>query len=264
MTFRVGRPSTDFVITARTDTDGIVAFEIMDLPYRGTIRVVEELPPQTTHVVACCVDGAGTPLSISSEPFPGNERLIRVAQLSVGATGDVRCDWYNVPPAQPKPGAEGSITVVKFLCQGKSNNKYDWEDDCESYGAGAEFTLTRISNSAVTEGTTAANGKLVFANLADGAYALDETSGDWCHAEADHVDASGNVKVMDGGNTDVYIYNCDKPVDRLPSTGIGPSGQPGGIGGAMLIWGAGSIVGLLLLRRIRQPRPAHAVIRRAA
>ena len=92
MTFRVGRPYTDFVITARTDTDGIVAFEIMDLPYRGTIRVVEDLPPATMHVVAYCVDDAGTPLSISNEPFPGNKPLIRAAQLSVGATGDVRCE----------------------------------------------------------------------------------------------------------------------------------------------------------------------------
>ena len=169
-----------------------------------------------------------------------------------------------MPPAQPKPGAEGSITVVKFLCQGKSDNKYDWEDDCESYGAGAEFELTRISNGAVTEGATAANGKLVFANLADGAYALDETSGDWCHAEADHVDASGNVKVIDGGNTNVYIYNCDKPVDRLPSTGIGPAGQPGGIGGTMLIWGAAGLLGLIAFRCARRPKLQVAPVRRAA
>ena len=88
VTFRVGRPYTDFVITARTDDDGIVVvFDITDLPYRGTIRVIEDLPPGTARVVAFCVDDAGTPLAITDEPFPDNDPPIAAALVTVGETG---------------------------------------------------------------------------------------------------------------------------------------------------------------------------------
>jgi hypothetical protein len=95
--FRAGRPYTDFFLTARTDAAGIVAFEFAGLPYRGTLRVIEELPPGTARFVANCVDAAGTPLAITYEDFPENVPPIGVADVSVGDTGDVRCDWYNVP-----------------------------------------------------------------------------------------------------------------------------------------------------------------------
>jgi hypothetical protein len=67
---------------------------------------------------------------------------------------------------------------------------------------------------------------VTFTGLANGAYGLKETTGDWCKAEADHVDASGNVLVVNGGNTNVYIYNCGpKNVHTLPSTGTGGAGS---------------------------------------
>jgi hypothetical protein len=97
VTFWVGRPYTDFVITARTDMEGIVAFEIADLPYRGTIRVIEELPPGTARVVAYCIDDAGVPVTITEEPLPDNNPPIAAALVTVGDAGDIRCDWYNVP-----------------------------------------------------------------------------------------------------------------------------------------------------------------------
>ena len=94
--FRVGRPYTDFFMTARTDDEGVVAFEITGLPLRGTIRVIEELPPQTARIVAYCIDQSGPPLQITYVAMPGNVPPIMVADVAVGETADVRCDWYNV------------------------------------------------------------------------------------------------------------------------------------------------------------------------
>ena len=175
-------------------------------------------------------------------------------------SGQVVCDWYNVPPAK-LPAGNGSITVIKFLCEGNKNNKYDWDKDCDDYGAGADFNLTSTANGVVASGSTGTNSKLVFAKLGDGAYALEETSGDWCHAEADLVDAKGNVLVQNGGNTNVYIYNCSRSsISTLPSTGVGPSGGSG-LGGWMLLWGVASLTGLAVLYRARRPRLAYVRVR---
>ena len=96
VTFRVGRPFTDFVVAGRTDDAGVVVFDIADLPLRGTIRVIEELPPGTARVVPYCVDDAGTPVTISHEPFPNNLPPIAAALVTVGDAGDIRCDRYSV------------------------------------------------------------------------------------------------------------------------------------------------------------------------
>jgi hypothetical protein len=97
VTFRVGRPYSDFVITGRTDSEGIVAFGIAELPYRGTIRISEELPPGIAGAVVYCVDDAQTPLTITDEPVPDNDPPIASALVTVGETGDLRCDWYTIP-----------------------------------------------------------------------------------------------------------------------------------------------------------------------
>jgi hypothetical protein len=96
--FHVGRPMTDFYITGRTNTAGIVAFPIEDLPLNGTIRLIQELPPGTARFVAFCFDEAGAPLAITYEDFPENEPPIGVAAVDVGEEGDARCDWYTAPP----------------------------------------------------------------------------------------------------------------------------------------------------------------------
>jgi hypothetical protein len=94
--FQVGRPMTDFFITAYTDAAGLVAFDITGLPLNGTVRLIEELPPQTARIVAYCVDQAGTPLPLTYVAVPMNVPPIMVADVAVGETGDVYCDWYNV------------------------------------------------------------------------------------------------------------------------------------------------------------------------
>ncbi len=99
--FRVGRPFTDvFSEYIPTDAEGLVAFGFDGLPLDGTLRVIEQLPAGTEYFVAYCVDAAGAPLRIDYPDDVGNPDL-GVADVTVGETGDVRCDWYNVPGADP-------------------------------------------------------------------------------------------------------------------------------------------------------------------
>ncbi len=190
ITFQATGPD-DYDASDETGDNGRVAFE-------GLIAgdyVVTEYPPDDPHVavyvVSCTEDGA--PFDFAYDDSTG----LRI-NLELGVDEQVRCNWYNVPP---KPGPSGSITVEKFLCQGNKDNDYDWENDCDVYGAGADFDLLNEDGDVITSGTTNDNGELTFTGLADGAYGLDETSADWCHAEADIVDAKGNVVVEDGGDT---------------------------------------------------------------
>jgi uncharacterized protein (DUF2141 family) len=255
VTFTANGPS-GYEASETTGDNGVVTFSDLNA---GTYTVAETPPDGVNvavYVVVCTRNG-------NTYDFNYDDSNGLKISIKIPSGTEIVCDWYNVPPAKPQPGASGSVTVIKLLCQGRTDNKYDWENDCENFGAGAEFDLTRLSNNAVLSGATSGNGKLTFPNLADGAYALDETSGNWCHAEADHVDANGNVKVQDSGNTNVYVYNCSKKVNTLPSTGVGPSGGAGGIGGVMALWGLVSVLGIVALRRFRQLRPAYATVRRA-
>ncbi len=181
--------------------------------------VVTELPPGSVHVavyvVACSSGGA-------SFPFTYDDSTGLRINLSLDSGDAVTCAWYNVPPGKPAPTEGGSITIFKYLCQGKSANDYDWFNDCQLWGDGADFALLDARGNTLATGTTDNAGKLVFAGLKDGSYGLDETSGDWCHAEADRVDSRGAVIVADKGNTDVFIFNCSaKRVSTLPATGTG-------------------------------------------
>lgn len=254
VTFTANGPS-GYDASKTTGDAGIVTFTDLKA---GTYTVAE-IPPDNVEVavyVVVCTRG-GENYAFNYDDSNGLKINVKIP-----AGTEIDCDWYNVPPAK-QPAGSGSITVIKALCQGNKDNKYDWANDCTPYGAGADFALTSVSKGTTTSGSTGSNSKLVFANLANGAYALAETNGNWCHAEADLVDASGNVKVVNGQNTNVYIYNCNKNVTTLPATGVGPV-PAGGSGGLMAIWGAASLFGLVVLCRVRRPRPAFAMVRRAA
>lgn len=227
--FGVAGPS-GFSASDTTDDAGKLTFGNLA---QGAYTITENAPDPAIvaiYVVDCLRDG-----KTFNRTYDDSTGLRVKLTLPQGA--DIVCFWYNVPPAKatptPTPGPTptptpgnatgGSVTVVKFLCQGKANDAYTWAKDCTNYGAGAEFALSTLGGKAAGAGTTDADGKLTFSKLANGAYALDETSGNWCHAEADHVDANGNVLVQNGGPTTVSVYNCGKKnVNVLPNTGTGP------------------------------------------
>ncbi|HET8523998.1 MAG TPA: SpaA isopeptide-forming pilin-related protein [Thermomicrobiales bacterium] len=245
----------DYQVNATTGPEGIAWFQGL---VRGTYTVTE-LPPSGIDVavyVVGCSDANG-PVNFSYDDSTG----LRI-NLKVATSQQIDCNWYNIPP---KKGPSGSITVHKFLCQGNKDNQYNWEQDCSNYGDGADFDLQDSTGKKLSSGTTNGDGQILFSGLADGAYGLDETSGNWCHAEADQVDAKGNVLVKNGANTDVFIYNCTakKPVTGLPTTGVGPiASSPAGTA----LWSvAGGLSGLLVLVFLAlrtRTRPALVPVRR--
>ena len=258
-TFAVDGPNS-YSASDQTNSKGAVAFDTL----AAGNYTVTETPPDSPHtavyVVLCTQDGKDF-----SKTYDDSTGLRIKFKLPAGA--NVVCDWYNVPPAaptptptpKPAPSANGSITVQKFLCQGKATNAYNWSKDCTNYGAGADFTADRNLRRRTWTGSTDANGQLVFGGLANSTYSLEETNGSWCHAEADNVDASGNVKVQNAGATTVYIYNCTKKnVTVLPSTGVGPaSGHPVS-GTIMEIFGVAGLGLLMALRKLRTLKPQAA------
>ncbi len=205
-------------LSAITNAQGYATFERL-LPGAYT---VSNLPPAGTNVAVYVVfcEAGGESFDFT---YQDQQQMSVVLELPGGV--DVDCAWYNVPPGVPtvSPGQHsGSIAVHKFLCQGKSISQYNWERDCVTERAPAGFSLATADGRPIAVGTTNSNGQLTFTNLVNGAYNLDETTGDWCHAEADRVDSAGNVLVQNGGQNNVYIYNCSlQNVDNLPSTGTG-------------------------------------------
>ncbi|MER3437259.1 MAG: hypothetical protein C4346_06525 [Chloroflexota bacterium] len=202
-------------VSDATDASGEVTFtDLAPGDY-----VVTELPPDGVHVavyVVACSSGG------KSFPFTYDDSTGLRIHVALDSGDAVTCAWYNVPPGQPAPAEGGSITIFKYLCQGKSSNDYDWFNDCQLWGEGADFALLDARGNTLATGTTDRSGQLVFSGLDDGSYGLDETSGDWCHAEADRVDSRGAVIVADAGNTDVFIFNCSaKRISTLPATGVG-------------------------------------------
>ncbi len=184
-----------------------------------------EIPPAGTNVavyVVECSAGGGR------FDFAYNDASGMRIDFDLAAGTEVECAWYNVPPGIPTvtPGENsGSIVVRKFLCQGKSINQYNWDKDCVAETAPVGFSLATSTGQPIAVGSTNSSGMLTFTNLANGAYNLDETTGDWCHAEADRVDSAGNVLVQNGRENSIYIYNCSlQNVDDLPSTGTGQTG----------------------------------------
>jgi hypothetical protein len=247
----------DYQVNATTGPEGIAWFQGL---VRGTYTVTE-LPPSGIDVavyVVGCSDANG-PVNFSYDDSTG----LRI-NLKVATSQQIDCNWYNIPP---KKGPSGSITVHKFLCQGNKDNQYNWEQDCSNYGDGADFDLQDSTGKKLSSGTTNGDGQILFSGLADGAYGLDETNGNWCHAEADQVDAKGNVLVKNGANTDVFIYNCTakKPVTGLPTTGVGPAASAPA---NTALWSvAGGLSGLLVLvflalRNRNRNRPALVPVRR--
>lgn len=205
-------------LNAISNANGNAAFERL-IP--GDYQLTNYPPAGTNiavYVVSCTANG-------QEFGFSYNDQQSMSIDLDLPGAVDVNCRWYNIPPGAPTvtPGQKsGSIVVHKLLCQGKSIAQYNWDTDCVAESAPVAFSLATASGSPIAIGTTNSSGILTFTNLVNGAYDLKETSGDWCHAEADRVDSAGNLIVENDGENNVYIYNCSlQNVDNLPSTGTG-------------------------------------------
>ncbi|MBA3336640.1 MAG: hypothetical protein H0T49_03640 [Chloroflexia bacterium] len=182
----------------------------------GSYNLAESVPAGIGSTYAFCqIDGGAV-----------YAKTISGGKTSFGLAGqDVACRWYNVLASAPAPtpvpaGPTGSITVHEFRCPADKAKIDDFSKDCTAGSTGATFELSTPGGAAFASGQTNANGILAFVRLANGAYDLDLAQGTWCFATSDRVDASGNLLVANGGNSDVFIYQCTA-VTALPSTGTG-------------------------------------------
>ncbi len=187
----------------------------------GSYTLAETVPAGIGSTYAFCQINSG---AVYAKSISGGK-------TSFGLDGqNVTCRWYNVLASAPAPtptpapaGPTGSITVHEFRCPADKAKIDNWNQDCVAGTTGATFQLTTAAGASIASGQTNANGILAFVRLADGSYGLDLAQGTWCHATSRGVDATGNLLVANGGNTDVFIYQCTA-VTALPSTGTGSGG----------------------------------------
>ncbi len=247
-------PGATFELNGPSDNDGSLVTNntgdvLFDELPAGNYSI-REIPPAgvdvAVYVVACQAGGA-------AYKFTYDDATGMRIKLNLPIGGEVHCNWYNIPrrevlpPPPPSSGGQGTITVHKFLCSGKAISAYNWETDCLVQTSSEGFSLETLSGARLATGATNASGLLIFSGLANGTYSLDETTGDWCHAEADFVDAGGNVIVKNSGNTDVYIYNCGaRQVGTLPVTGSGDTALGSGTTNLM-VPAAGAMATMLVL-----------------
>ena len=115
--------------------------------------------------------------------------LVQVADPAV-ETGTIVVDTWNCPTSQP-------------------TETYDWFGQCTTPAAGMQFGLYPVGDAtALATGSPDAQGRVRFANLPQGAYEVRPEGTIWCHAESDHVDASGNVIVEPQLESHVWSFVC--------------------------------------------------------
>jgi hypothetical protein len=107
--------------------------------------------------------------------------------------------------------SSGAVLVQVYRCPiidaSAAGADYDWYGACTPGGANHTFELTGNGSPGETQ-PTGDNGQTQFGDIAPGRYDLTLTDGTWCHAEADGVDAEGNVIVTAGEQTTVWIFTC--------------------------------------------------------
>jgi hypothetical protein len=201
-------------LQANTGASGDGAVRFFDL--RAGDYVMKPLLPQGyTNTAVFCNIGEG---DVYQKPIQaGSTTFVDVAGEQIF------CSWFVMPPAEvvsEPAGPTGSITIREFLCEGDAGSITDWERECVPGSIGTAFTLVASGGTLTRNAAPDNAGVLVFGELPDGYYELDQDDGVWCRAAAERVDSRSRVIVSGGANTDVFLYQCNQSVD-LPNTGAG-------------------------------------------
>jgi hypothetical protein len=112
----------------------------------------------------------------------------------------------------------GAIIVEAYSCGGMVSTptaSSSWYDRCLTPMSKVNFQLTSGSGTPVPGGLTAdtdVSGRAQFTQLQPGSYTLDAVGANWCHAESDDVDSSGNLLVRAGAYCHVWIFFCGPPM----------------------------------------------------
>lgn len=219
-------------ISAATGASGEGAVRFYELR-PGDYLMTPELPADYTSAAVYCQIGDGDVYQKTLQNGTTTFVDLEGEQLS--------CSWFVVPvnaaPAAPA-GPTGSITVREFLCEDDRSSITDWEQECAPGSTGTSFSLASSDGAVTRNAAPDAQGVLVFGELPDGYYDLTQDEGVWCRAAAERVDSRSRVIVRDGGNTDVFLYECGQ-VTNLPDTGSGTPalGEPASVISTVLLAG---------------------------
>ncbi|HWV23067.1 MAG TPA: hypothetical protein VNZ58_02670 [Thermomicrobiales bacterium] len=246
-------------IAAATGASGEGAVRFYDLR-PGDYVMTPDLPSTYTSAAVYCQIGDG---DVYQKTFQNGSTTF------VNLEGEqIACSWFlaRVPKQPEKPvGPTGSITVRQFLCAKDRGEIKDWERECTPGSSGSAFSLTSSDGAVVRNATPNDQGVLVFGELPDGYYDLTQDTGVWCKAAAERVDSRSRVIVQDGGNTDVFLYECNQVV-TLPTTGSGPIADTGAWTDASLLLAtlAVPIFGAAVWQALRtRPEPVPVRVERA-
>lgn len=198
-------------ITANTGESGEGALRFYDLT-GGDYVLTPQLPAEfVSAAVYCDLDGGDV----------YQKALANGGTTFTNVEGElISCSWFVTAKPEPAPGPTGSITVREMLCEGDRSTIQDWERECQPAASGVSFTVTSTSGDMTETLTPGTDGVAVFSGLPNGYYELQQSEGAWCRARAERVDSQSRLGVANGGNTDVFIYQCNQQIG-LPDTGSG-------------------------------------------
>ncbi len=137
----------------------------------------------------------------------------RQPAAGLGLTCEIPAASTPDPSASPVAAAStGSITVQAYrsdIAAPPDAATFDWYGECVDPGDDLAFDLFFGDGETPDETVISDDdGLTTFSSLNPGAYRLEESGGDWCHAESDSVDASGAVVVEEGTDSRVWIFQC--------------------------------------------------------
>jgi hypothetical protein len=127
---------------------------------------------------------------------------------AIGELGDAT-DTITVEPVDEEMQSlapRGSLAVHVFDCPSAGSAA----DQCSPHSQGIEVLLTNAAGESVTSGTTNSEGTFEIDSLAEGAYWIELSEGDWCRAEASSVNDEGLIVVDASSTTQVNIFLCNQ------------------------------------------------------
>jgi hypothetical protein len=139
------------------------------------------------------------------------EQIVVVPVRELAAVSTPTSAPTPMPAATPEKEQAGTLRVIAMSCSVVPAAGDDWEEECSQRQSGARFEVKALDGSLTgwfRSFSTDAEGVAVLDDLPPANYRLEQIAADWCHAESDNVDSAGNVIIVGGETTTVWIYNC--------------------------------------------------------
>jgi hypothetical protein len=114
--------------------------------------------------------------------------------------------------SEPDQSSLGDVVVTTYTCTGVPADKasFDWYGECTPMTDPVSYELTAVdpAGAEVQLGSSDKSGATAFSDLAPGTYSLDLLEVSWCFAQSDNVRSDGDLNVVAGETTQVWIFVC--------------------------------------------------------